>query len=127
MKRLRVYYVESALSDSELAEVAELMHQPVEQVRIPYVLPVVDADRPPDDELVLTHLRRSGILRDSGHQVLFVAARDLHWNEAFTHGIERLTGSLPYLVQRVKHREAMNNPGSLRILDMEGLAGGKGR
>ncbi len=124
---MRVYYVESALSESELAEVAELMHQPVEQVRIPYVLPVVDADRLPDDELVLTHLKRSGIPRDSGHQVLFVAVRDLHWNEAFTRGIERLTGSLPYLVQTVVHRELMNSPGSLRILDMQGLAGGKDR
>ncbi len=123
---IRAYYVEQALSKSELAEVTELMQEAVEQVCIPHVLPVVDASRPLlDDELVLEHLKKAGILRDGGRQVLFVAAREPHWTDAFTRGIERLTGSLSYLIQSEGQRRSIGNPGSLRILDMEGLAGGK--
>jgi len=74
--------------------------------------------------VILDHLRKAGILRDTGHRVLLVAPRDSHWTAAFGRAIERLTGSLPYLVQTEAQRESVGNPGSLRILDMHGLAGG---
>ncbi|MGH7326043.1 MAG: hypothetical protein ACREJ9_15560 [Candidatus Rokuibacteriota bacterium] len=123
---IRAYYLDVALSENELKEVAGLMQEPVEQVRVPHVLPVVDTSRPIlDDEAVLEHLRKAGILREAGRQVLFVAPRDSHWTAAFGRAIERLTGSLPYLIQTEGHRQAAGNPGGLRILDMQCLAGGK--
>ena len=123
---IRAYYLYVALSEKELQGVSELMHEAVEQVRIPHVLPVVDASRPIlDDEAVLEHLRKAGVFRETGHQLLFVAPRDPHWTAAFGRAIERLTGSLPYLIQTEGHRQAVGNPGGLRILDMQGLAGGK--
>ena len=122
---MRAYYVDVALSEDELKEVADLMQEPIDQVRIPHVLPVVDASRPIlDDDVILDHLRKAGILRDAGHRVLLVAPRDSHWMAAFGRAIERLTGWLPYVVQTETQRESLGNPGSLRILDMHGLAGG---
>ena len=123
---IRAYYVDLPLSGGELKEVSELVNGPVEQVRIPHVLPVVDTSRPIlDEDAVLEHLRRAGILREAGRQVLFVAPRDSHWTAAFGRAIERLTGSPPYLIQTKGQRQAVGNPGELRILDMRGLAGGK--
>ena len=122
---MRAYYVDVALSEDELSEVADLMREPIEQVRIPHVLPAVDSSRPIlDDDVILDHLRRSGLLRDGGHRVLLVAPRDPHWLAAFGRGIQRLTGLFPYLVQTEGQRQSVGNPGSLRIVDMEGLAGG---
>jgi hypothetical protein len=120
---IRAYYVDVALSERGLEEVTNLMGEPVQQIRIPHVLPMVDASRPIlDDAVVLEHLRKAGILRDPGRRVLFVAPRDSHWTVAFGRAIDRLTGSLPYLVQTEGEREAVGNPGGLRILDMQGLA-----
>ena len=121
---VRAYYVDVALSAEELTEVADLMREPIHQVRVPHVLPVVDPSRPMlDDDVILDHLRKAGILRDAGHRVL-VAPRESHWTAAFGRAIERLTGWLPYLVQTQAQRDSIGNPGSLRILDMHGLAGG---
>jgi hypothetical protein len=123
---MRAYYVDVALSESELEEVADLMQEPINQVRIPHVLSVVDSSRPVlDDGVILDHLRKAGILRDAGHRVLLVAPRDSHWTPAFGRAIERLTGWLPYLVQTENQRESLGNRGQLRVLDMHGIAGGR--
>jgi hypothetical protein len=58
--------------------------------------------------------------------VLLVIPLDGHWYTAFAHAVERLTGQYPYLVQTKAHREAINNPGELRIIDMDGMLGRKG-
>jgi hypothetical protein len=122
---MRAYYVDVPLSESDLSEVAELMREPVEQVRIPHVLPIVDSARPIlDDDAILDHLKKAGVLRDVGRRVLLVAPREPHWVAAFGRGIQRLTGRPPYLVQTEAERASIGNPGSLRILDMDGLAGG---
>ena len=124
---MRAYYLDVPLTDDQLREVAELMHEAIEQIRVPHVLPVVDSSRPIlDDDVILDHLRRAGLLRDTGRRVLLVAPRDSHWLTAFGRGIRRITGSLPYLVQTEGQRESVGNPGRLRIVDMQGLAGGRG-
>jgi hypothetical protein len=122
---MRSYYVDVPLSESELTEVAGLMREPIEQVRIPHVLPIVDSSRPIlDDDTILDHLRKAGILRDVGRRVLLLAPCESHWVAAFGRGIQRLTGRLPYLLQTEAERASIGNSGSLRILDMDGLAGG---
>jgi len=122
---MRAYYLDVPLTADELREAADFMHEPIEQVRIPHVLPVVDSSRPIiDDDVILDHLRRAGLLRDAGRRVVLIAPRDSHWLAALGRGIERLTGALPYLLQTEGQRDSVGNPGALRVVDMEGLAGG---
>jgi hypothetical protein len=40
---------------------------------------------------------------------------------AFGEAIHNITGYYPYVVQTAGHREAIGNPGYLRIFDMHGM------
>lgn len=99
----------------------------IEQVRIPHILPAPDPDgghrgRPLlDDEILEKHLIKAGIMRDYGKRVCLVIPRDMHWYGALTEAIFKITGFYPYLVQTKDHRERINNPGEIRILDMHGM------
>jgi hypothetical protein len=128
---VRVYFLDRPLTDEEIDFVQHALKTTVEQVRIPHVLPAADttkgyAGRPLlDDTLVTKHLRIAGIRPDQGSQVGLVIPRDMHWYAALAHGIYNETGFYPYLIQTAEHREQIGNPGEIRIMDMEGLAGGK--
>lgn len=127
---MRVYCLEEPLSATELEQAGELLGSPLEQVRIPYVLPVSEpndghAPRPLIDvEGATPPLKSAGILRDYGRRVGLVIPGDMHWYAAFAYAIHDLTGYYPFLVQTAGHRQAVGNPGSLRIIDMHGLMTG---
>jgi hypothetical protein len=126
---VRVYFLDRPLNDEETEFVENALGYKIEQVRIPYVLPVINYtkayhDRPLiDDDLVRKHLLKSGISGDKGKQVGLVIPLDMHWYAAFAHAIEKETGIYPYLIQTDEHRASIGNPGYIRIMDMEGLLG----
>jgi hypothetical protein len=127
---MRVYYLEEPLSDGDLAFVAGAFGLPTapEQVRIPYVLPILAHDRDYEEQaaaheqLIRGHLRRAGIAKEHG-QVFLVAPTDLHWYSVLIRAVRAETGAYPYLVQTSAQRAAIGNPGSTRILDAQGLMG----
>ncbi len=126
---MRVYYLDRELTDEEARFVAEALEltEPIDQIRIPHVLPASDPDgghrsRPlMDNEILEKHLVKAGMLRDYGKQVCLVIPKDMHWYGALSHTIFNITGLYPYLVQTKDHRERINNPGEIRILDMHGM------
>jgi len=126
---VRVYFLDRPLKGEEIEFVENALGYEIEQVRIPYVLPVINDtkayhDRPLiDDDLVRKHLLKSGISEDRGKQVGLVMPLDMHWYAAFAHAIEKETGIYPYLIQTGEHKESIGNPGPIRIIDMEGLLG----
>jgi len=129
---MRIYYLEESLPDGDLQFVADALglDSLPEQVRIPYVLPLLAAETDyvaasvRHEALLRTHLRRAGIGRDQGSQVAFVAPRDMHWYSVIIRAIAAETGFYPYLVQTAAQRAAIGNPGEVRLLDTEGLIGG---
>jgi hypothetical protein len=128
---MRAYYLEDSLTDEELADVRDMMQMPIEQVRIPHVLPAPDErgahnDRPLMDEQAATRpLKAAGILRDHGARVLLVMPKDMHWYTAFAEAVHTITGYFPYLIQTADHRDSIGNKGGLRIIDMHGMMGGR--
>lgn len=126
---MRVYYLDKELAKEEAEFVKETLEltEPVDQIRIPHILPAPDPDgghraRPiMDDEILERHLKKAGILRDYGKQVCLVIPKDMHWYGALTEAIFKITGFYPYLVQTKDHRKRINNPGEIRILDMHGM------
>ena len=126
---MRIYYLDRELAkeDLEFVEQALEVAEPVDQIRIPHILPAPDPDgghraRPiMDDEILDRHLKKAGILRDYGKQVCLVIPKDMHWYGALTEAIFKITGFYPYLIQTKDHRERINNPGEIRILDMHGM------
>jgi hypothetical protein len=126
---MRIYYLDRKLTDEEAKFVEEALKltEPIEQVRIPHILPASDPDgghraRPLlDDELLSGHLKKAGIMRDYGRQVCLVISQDMHWYGALSHAIFNTTGFYPYLVQTKDHRERISNPGEIRITDMHGM------
>lgn len=128
---MRVYFLDGPLSDREIDFVEEALNNKIEQVRIPHVMPAADvtdgySNRPLlDDALVSKHLRKAGINRDQGNQVALVIPLDTHWYAALAHAIHNETGFYPYLIQTTEHRQRIGNPGEIRIINMQGLAGDK--
>ena len=130
---MRIYYLEEPLSTGDEAFVAEELAagESIEQVRIPYVLPVLSAGtfsanaHQEHQTLLRRHLRAAGIGRDRNRQVTFVAPREMHWYQVLSFAIEAETGRYPWLVQTHAQREAIGNPGETRIIDMEGMFGRK--
>lgn len=121
---MRVYYLAEPLSAVELAEVHELTDWDVEQVRVACLLPdeyVVDATarRPGRHDAPVAPLRAAGILKDYGQRTALVAFSPHHWMMEFVEAIGRLTGRWPYLIQTEKSRAEIDNPGELRILDLD--------
>jgi hypothetical protein len=66
-------------------------------------------------------LKVAGIQRDYGRRVGLVIPRDMLSYSAFGEAIHNITGYYPYVVQTAGHREAIGNPGYLRIFDMHGM------
>jgi hypothetical protein len=126
---MRIYYLDRELSKEEIEFVQQALDltEPIEQVRIPHILPVADPDdghrgRPLlDDEILRRHLVKAGIIRDYGKHVCLVIPKDMHWYVALSHTIFNITGFYPYLIQTNDHRERIKNPGEIRILDMHGI------
>ena len=124
---MRAYYLDQELTGAELDEAAELLGETLEPVRIPYVLPAPESpgtyrDRPMIDEsAAIPALKAAGILKDYGQRVALVIPDDVHWYAGFSFAIHTLCGYFPYLVQTSRHREGMDNPGDLRVLDLQGL------
>lgn len=131
---MRIYYLDRKLTPEELSRAGEILADgsPVEQIRIPHVLPAptedgTHGDRPIFDEQAMEpNLRKAGILRDGGRQVAVVIPQDSHWYLALGQTIFHLTGFYPYLVQTRDHRVNIGNPGDLRIIDMHGMLCDKG-
>jgi hypothetical protein len=127
---LRIYFLERPLSNDEATQVAEDLETPIEQVRIPHVLPVPEAHhchqkQSLDADSALALLRRAGIVADTGVQVGLVAPIDRDLYEALVEAVYIATGSLPYVIQTAEQREAIGNRGPLRVLDAQGLRGWK--
>ena len=128
---MRVYYLDEPLSDEDLSFVTETfgLSRAPEQVRIPHVLPLLDAAPVSEPEhrrhieLLRGHLRHAGIGVDRDQQVVFVAPREMYWYQVLLLAIADETGMYPYLVQTEAQRRAIGNPGETRILDTHGLMG----
>lgn len=115
---MRVYYVDTPLSDDEVQEIEQLMDWQVEQVRVPFLLPVDDQrwqDAP------AAPLKAAGILKDYDRRCGFVqmSTEPLYRSTSFIETIGRLTGRWPYLVQTDASRASIENYGELRVLDMD--------
>lgn len=128
--KVRIYYFEDALSDEDVAFVLEALEMtgPGEQIRIPHVLP---ADAPDWSEttyrkhqaLLCAALRNAGIAKDRGKQVVLVAPAKMYWYAVLVQAVYAETGAFPWLVQTMKQRDVIGNPGETRILDTHGLMG----
>jgi hypothetical protein len=123
---MRAYYFQRPLDKDELEYVFEALQEPIEQVRIPYVLPSPDPalgyDNRPfiDDELLNKHLISAGIRLDGGKRVALVIPDEMHWYSSILKVIRDETGFYPYLIQTEDQRNTIGNPGSIRILDPRG-------
>lgn len=133
MKATRIYYLEDPLSEEDVSFVSSELcgGGPIEQVRIPYVLPLVPeggwtpSDEEKSEKLLRNHLKACGMKKDQGKQVVLVAPKDTDWYVCLARAVTAETGLRPFLVQTEKQRDAIGNPGSLRILDMAALLGEK--
>lgn len=127
---MRVYYLEKPLSQEDEADVVEMLEAPIEQVRVPHLLPSGDADESLEarvfqtEETVEKLLRAAGILADYGVQVGLVIPRDMIAYGSMSEAIHRLTGFYPLAIQTADHRKALGNSGCLRIFDMQGMMSG---
>lgn len=130
---MRIYFLEEPLSQDDLSFVREAFDvtEDIEQIRIPYVLPVlsretyVEKDHRKHEDLLRGRLRGVGISKDYGKQVVLVAPREIYWYAVLVGAVYEETGAYPWLVQTKIQREAIGNPGSTRILDTNGLMGFK--
>ena len=126
---MRVYYLDRELTkeESEFVNEALELREPLQQIRLPYVLPAPNPNsRYPleslfDEEIVEKHLIKAGILRDYGMRVCLVIPKDMHWYGAISEAIFKKTGFYPYLIQTRDHRDHIKNPGEIRIIDMHGM------
>jgi hypothetical protein len=128
---MRAYYLDRPLNDEELAFASEALNHSIEQVRIPHVLPAPNLDSGTDFSIYsdpgfwIRHLRSAGIDLDANTQVVLVAPSHFGMNVTLLQAIRNATGFYPYYIQTTDQRDAIGNPGSLRILDTEGLLGNK--
>lgn len=126
---MRVYYLDHRLSQDELEFAEETLGEQIEEVSVPFVLPLLDPSAPSggrpifDDELLMAHLQRAGVGRDYGHQVGLVCPLDLHWYGSLLEALYRATGYYPYAIQTRLQRDRIGNPGEVRIIDMHGAMG----
>ena len=129
----RVYYLEEPLCDEDAEFVSDRIFsgRPITQIRIPHVLPVLtdgplsEAVHREHEKLLRKHLRSVGIASDRNTQIVLVTPRDIYWHAVLSGAVEAETGMYPWMVQTKSQRQAMDNPGEIRILDMEGLFGRK--
>jgi hypothetical protein len=129
----RVYYLEEPLSSDDAEFVSEQLFSgaPISQVRIPHVLPTLtdgslsESRHRRHEQLLRKSLRMAGIGTDRDTQVVLVAPNIIYWHAVLSGAVEAETGMYPWMVQTKSHRDAIDNPGETRILDMEGLFGRK--
>ena len=125
---IRVYYLEEPLAGEDLEFIAEEFASDgeIEQIRIPYVLPVLRdgsslAVLKRHEGLLRKRLKTLGIAKDKDQQVVLVAPKHIHWYSVLLSAVAAETGVYPHLVQTEAQREAIGNPGATRILDTHGL------
>jgi hypothetical protein len=128
---MRLYYLDRELESEEVDFVADVLKlsEPIEQIRIPYVLPASDPNggyrgRPIiESKLIEKHLLNAGILLDRDKKIFLVIPKDSHWHQSLIAAIFKLTGCYPCLIQTEDQRKNIDNPGDIRIVDMEELIG----
>lgn len=128
---MKLYYLDRKLEREEVDIFSDTLKlsEPVEQVRIPYVLPAPDPNggyhgRPIiDGRLIEKHLLRAGILLDRGEKISLVIPKDRHWYESLISAIVNLTGRYSCLIQTEEQRSDIDKPRNIRIVDMEELIG----
>jgi len=127
---MRIYYFEKPLTEGDLDFVREAFshHGKPEQVRIPYLLPIV-GDGPIDSltrtqhsEILRGLIRRAGIKQD-GTQPILVQPSQMYWNAMLGAAIFEEIGLFPYIVQTEELRSIFDNPGPIRIIDASGIYG----
>lgn len=128
---MRLYYLDRRLESEEVNFVAGVLKlsEPIEQIRIPYVLPACDPnggyrDRPIiESNLIENHLLKVGILLDRGKKICLVIPKDIHWHRSLIAAILKLTGYYPCLIQTGDQGKSIENPEDIRIVDMKELIG----
>lgn len=130
---MHIYYLDEPLSDEDVSFVQEALDvtESIEQIRVPYVLPILlegaltDKQHRQHEEMLRGHLRKVGIGRDHGSQVVLVAPKAMYWYAVLVGAVFEETGAYPYLVQTEQQRAAIGNSGEARLLDTHGLMGFK--
>ena len=80
---MRIYYLEEPLSAEDSKFVADELAEggQIEQIRIPYILPILETWSIEEErkhvQLLRKHLRAAGVGRDRDRQIVLVAPRDL--------------------------------------------------
>lgn len=132
---MRVYYVEEPLTAEDLDFASNALIEfgasaVTEQVRIPHVFPTDVASGNFEQimnrhiRLVRRHLANAGIAADRGAKTAFVAPRNMHWYSVLIAAFHAETGAYPFLIQTASQREALGNPGEIRVIDTEGMLRG---
>lgn len=136
---MRIYYLDSELSPEDMIFLKESIAsregigwiQKIEQIRVPSVLPsdldLKNISLEKQLELVRNSLVKSGIEVDIGKQIIWVMPKDTHWGMKFQMAILEITGIGPYTLQRWRRDEDGHlELGYPRLIDTQGLLGGKG-
>jgi len=134
---LPCYFLDEALSESELQFVAQTLIGPwarfktraagLEQKRVPAVLPLPDEhgvyaqSREQRAELVRANLRHAGIRAHNGRQVVWVMPHDIGWDAIFQYAIREETGYAPYVAQRWFLEGEVLVRGEVRVVDTQML------
>ena len=129
---MRLYSLDRELEKEEVDFIAQVLRlsEPIKQVRIPHVLPLPEPtglyrERPIiDKQMIEKHLLKAGIRSDYGKQVFLVVPKSAHWYWSLLAAVTKLTSRYPCLIETERYRGGnINNPGNIRILDMEELIG----
>lgn len=132
---MRVYCVEEPLNAEDLDFASNALIEfggstVTEQVRIPHVFPTDAASGTFEQtmrrhiQLVRRHLANADIASDRGAKTAFVAPKNMHWNSVLIEAFHAETGAYPFLIQTASQREALGNPGKIRVIDTEGMLRG---
>ena len=127
MTTISTYYIDRPLTAEETVEVEEALDRKVEQVQIPYLVPAPDYQRNLADDIfsgaasLSPVLVKAGIRADTGKQVALVVPKDQDIHLMLCEALHEATGFHPYIIQTSEQREAIGNPGYLRVTDMHGM------
>jgi hypothetical protein len=122
---MRVYYLDTPLTPSEVRELEELLDWEIEQVRVPFLLP--EGREYGKGQLApVAPLKSAGTLKDYGGRCAFAAftSERTYWTTQFVDAIRRLTGRWPFLIQTDQAMKAIGNTDTLRVLDLDGALRG---
>jgi hypothetical protein len=140
VRALSCYYLDTPLSDAERSLVEEVLLGPwakfktganaLSEHRVPNVLPLPDEtghfSQTPEQRAsrLRTNLRHAGIMRDAGHQVVWIMPQDTAWDAIFQFAIREETGFGPYVLQRWVLEDRVLRPCEPRIVDTQKLIEG---